>query len=136
MDISDTPFFVTHGYSIPLDERGKNGKIKPVKRPLADWAQEIIDLREKASETSGDAIRLIHFRPLNDNDNHFTLLEINEREGKIRHYNPMANRNVIEGTAKPTRVARLVQARNSFKDRDGDKADAVIRGVWSFEIRK
>jgi hypothetical protein len=57
---------------------------------------------------SWDAVRLIYFRPLNHNNNHFTLLEINEREEKIRHYNLMADRGVIESTAKLIRVGRLV----------------------------
>jgi hypothetical protein len=82
---------------------------------------------------SWDAVRLVHFRPLNHNNNHFTFLEINEREEKIRHYNLIADRGVIEGTAKPTRVGRLVQVR-SFGTGDGDIADAIIGGVWLFEI--
>jgi hypothetical protein len=134
MQISDTPFFVTYDYSIHLDEPGRNNRMKPVKRPLAGWIRKTTDLRDKAKDTFGDAVRLVHFRPLNHNNNHFTLLEINEREEKIRHYNSMADKGVIEGTAKLTRVGRLVQVRYSFGTGDGDTADAIIGGVWSFEI--
>jgi hypothetical protein len=109
--------------SVPLDELGRHGRMKPVKRALAGWG-EIIELRNKAKDMFGDAIRLVHFRPLNHNNNRFTLLEINEREGKIRHYSSIADKAVIEGTA-PTRVGRLVQVRYSFGDRDGDTADAI-----------
>lgn len=62
---------------------------------------------------------MVHFRPLNHNDNHFTLLEINEREEKIRHYDSMADKDVIEGTAKLTRVGRLVQVRYFFEGQRG-----------------
>jgi hypothetical protein len=71
---------------------------------------------------------------LNNYDKHFTLLEINEREEKIRHYDSMADKGVIDGTGKLTRVGRLVQVRYSFGDGNIDPADAIIGGVWSFEI--
>jgi hypothetical protein len=82
--------------------------MKFVKRSLAGWIRKIIDFRDKAKDTFGDAIRLIYFRPLNYNNNYFTLLEINEREEKIRHYNLIINRGVIEDTAKLTRVGKLI----------------------------
>jgi hypothetical protein len=108
MQIFDTPFFVIYDYSIHLDEPGRNDRMKFIKRPLAGWTRKIIDFRDKVKDTFGDVIRLIHFRPLNHNNNYFILLEINEREEKIRHYNLMIERGVIEGTAKLTRVSRLV----------------------------
>jgi hypothetical protein len=108
--------------------------MKFVKRFLAGWIRKIIDLRDKAKDTFGDAVRLIHFRPLNYNNNYFTLLEINEREEKIRHYNLMIDRGVIEGTAKLTRVGRLVQIRYFFRTGNGNIANAIIGGVWLFKI--
>jgi hypothetical protein len=41
---------------------------------------------------------------------------------------------VIEGTAKLTRVGKLVQVRYSFKDKEGDTSNAIIGRVWRFEI--
>jgi hypothetical protein len=108
MQISDRPFFVRYGHSVPLDELGRNNRIKPIKRPLAGWAREISTLRQEAKDVGGDAGALIHFRPLNHNNNHFTLLEINEGEEKIRHYDSMVNKDMIEGIAKLTRVGKLV----------------------------
>jgi hypothetical protein len=134
MQISDRPFFVRYGYSVPLDERGRNNRWKPVKRPLAGWAREISTLRQEAKDVGADAGALVHFRPLNHKNNHFTLLEINEREEQIRHYDSMAKKDVIEGTAKLTRVGKLVQVRYSFKDKEGDTSNAIIGRVWRFEI--
>jgi hypothetical protein len=50
----------------------------------------------------------VYFCPLNSNNNHFTLLEINEREKKIYYYNSMADQGVIDGTVKLTRVGKMV----------------------------
>jgi hypothetical protein len=38
MDISDKPFFVMHGYSVPLDRFGRTRSTKAVERPLSGWA--------------------------------------------------------------------------------------------------
>jgi hypothetical protein len=45
---------------------------------------------------------LIHFRPLNRNDIYFSLLEINKLKKKIRHYDSMTDKDVIEDKAKLT----------------------------------
>jgi hypothetical protein len=52
-------------------------------------------------------ISLVYFCPLNHNK-HFTLLEINEREKAIRHYDSMADPAVIKGE-KTTRISTLVE---------------------------
>ena len=91
-----------------------------IKRPLAGWAREISTLRQEAKDTWGDTGALVYFRPLNYNNNHFTLLEINELEGEIRYYNSKANKSVIKDTAKLTRVSKLVQIKYSFKNKKGD----------------
>lgn len=114
MQISDKPFFVHHGYSVPLDELGRNGRIKPAKRPLAGWAQKITEYRQNARETYRDSVRLVYFCPLNHYNTHFTLLEINEREEMIRHYDSKAEQSVIDGTMKLTRVQKLVKVRYSL----------------------
>ena len=38
---------VVFGYSIPLDELGRNGQMKPVKRPLAGWGQRLLRFATK-----------------------------------------------------------------------------------------
>lgn len=65
--------------------------------PLAEWAKKI------AEDQQGVQERLVHFRPINYR-NHFTLLEINAREGVIRHYDSLADRRI-----KETEIARLVK---------------------------
>src|SRR4030095_4246799 len=99
MKMSDKPSSVRYGYSVPLDqfELFSGSGTRPVSRPLAGW-------RKTVERFSGEAqIHLVHFCPLNRNNNHFTLLEINERERKIYHYDSMANHGVIEGKVKLTR---------------------------------
>jgi hypothetical protein len=129
MQISDKPVFVRHGYSVPLDEPGRNGRMKPVKSPLAGWARKMIKLHNEAKEMFGDATRLVYFCPLNHQNMHFTLLEINEQEEVIRHYDPMADKGVIDGTMKLTRVGRLVKVRCSFNDEGGYAPNPIIGGV-------
>jgi hypothetical protein len=117
MDISDKPFFVRHGKSIPLDDVGRTRRIKPYERPLAAWARKITEFRKQARAEFGDSIRLVYFCPLNHRNTHFTLLEINEWEEVIRHYDSMANQSTIDGTSQPTRVERLVRVRVYQKSR-------------------
>ena len=45
---------------------------------------------------------------MNLNDNHFTLLEINEQDKKIYHYDSIADEGVINGTLKSIGVHKLV----------------------------
>jgi hypothetical protein len=134
MQISDKPIFVRHVYSVPLDEPGRNGRMKPVKRPLAGWAQQMIKLQDEAREMFRDATCLVYFCPLNHKNMHFTLLEINEQEEAIRHYDPMADKGVIDGTKKLTRVSELVKVRCSLYDEGGDTPNLIVGGIWSFEI--
>lgn len=88
--------------------------MKPVKRPLAGWGRKISEFRKNARETFGDSMRLVSFCPLNHGGAHFTLLEINEREEVIRHYDSMVDKGVIDGTTKLTRVQKLVKVRGSL----------------------
>jgi hypothetical protein len=45
---------------------------------MAGWGEKIKAFRNEAQDPYGDRIRLIYLCPLNHNNNHFTLLEINE----------------------------------------------------------
>lgn len=111
MNISDKPDFVKHGYSVPLDDVGKTRTTRPIQRPLAAWARRISRLREKAGNMLGDMIPPVYFCPLNHRGDHFTLLEINDQEKAIRHYDSMADQDVIDGSLKRTRVAQIVEVR-------------------------
>jgi hypothetical protein len=115
MRISDRPPYVRFDISVPLEYQPgnikKNRKTKRVTSessdcelvevkkttPLAEWAKKI------AEDQQGVQEKLVHFRPINYRD-HFTLLEINAREGVIRHYDSLADRRI-----KETEIARLVK---------------------------
>jgi hypothetical protein len=62
MQISDRPPFVRYGYSVSLDESERKSRIKPIKTPLAGWAQKINILRQKAKDIGRNIKTLIHFR--------------------------------------------------------------------------
>ena len=103
MEISDKPEFVRYDLSIPLDETRNTGQMKPITRPLAGWAKKIAKYRRLAKETSG----LVYFCPINHRNCHFTLLEINEQDQTIRHYDSKAEPGTILGGRK-TRISKLV----------------------------
>ena len=103
MEISDKPEFVRYDLSIPLDETRNTGQMKPITRPLAGWAKKIAKHRRLAKETSG----LVYFCPINHRNCHFTLLEINEQDQTIRHYDSKAEPGTILGGRK-TRISKLV----------------------------
>lgn len=115
MKISDRPPYVRFDTSILLeyqpDKIKKNRKIEKVTNessdcelvevrkttPLAEWAKKIAKDQQSVQE------KLVYFRPINYR-NHFTLLEINTREGVIRHYDSLA-----VGGIKKTVISRLVK---------------------------
>lgn len=112
MQMSDKPFFVRYGLSIQLDTSepfGRAGTERRVSRPLARWRKKIGSLNKEAQVRHGQGTLLVYFCPLNMNNTHFTLLEINERERKIYHYNSMADQDVIDGRVKLTWVGKMVQ---------------------------
>jgi hypothetical protein len=110
VQMSDKPFFVKYGYSVALDRSERFGRsgTKRVSRSLTGWRKTIERLRSEAQIQHGLGIRLVYFCPLNINDNHFTLLEINEQKKKIYRYNSMADQGVIDSTVKLTRVGKMV----------------------------
>ncbi|RHZ45973.1 uncharacterized protein CDV56_104172 [Aspergillus thermomutatus] len=109
MQISDKPAFIRHIESVPLDEMiGRSGRPKQIKQPLAGLAKKIEKYRSEAKEIFGTGTCLVYFCPINHRNNHFTLLEINEREKVIRHYDSMADPAVVKGD-KGTRISDLVK---------------------------
>lgn len=114
MQISDKPLFVRHGYSVPLHELGRNGRMKPRQKASSCRVGSEDDQSSimKLKRCFGMQHILVYFCPLNHKIVHFTLLGINELEEVIRHYNPMADNRVIDGTMKLTWVGgRLVKVR-------------------------
>ncbi|KUL81992.1 hypothetical protein ZTR_09815 [Talaromyces verruculosus] len=104
MRISDRPDFVRFGESIPLDSIRRHGQMRSIKRPFQAWVGKIAMFRREAE---GSKPR-IFYCPVNHNNSHFTLLEINDSEKVIRHYDSQAPPTARDGTEK-TRVAYLVE---------------------------
>jgi hypothetical protein len=98
MQIVDKPAFVWHGLSIPLDEI-VHGQLRAIKRPFANWARQMANYRRVTKETG----ILVYFCPINHQNNHYSLLEINEPERKIRHFDSLAER------ARQDRVSSLIK---------------------------
>ena len=105
---------VGYCYSVALDEPDSNGKERCIKRPLAVLIRKLEDFRRDARKRLGDETKLTYFCPLNRDSSDFSILEINERDRKIYHYDPMASEKVIQGTVSVngsvelTRVGQLV----------------------------
>jgi Ulp1 protease family, C-terminal catalytic domain len=111
MKIADKPSFVRYSYSIPLgnikSSRSKSKK-KQVPTSFSGWRKKIELFKTEAQDENGAFVPLVYFCPLNLYDNHFTLLEINEQDEKIYHYDSIADEGVINGTLKSTGVHKLV----------------------------
>jgi hypothetical protein len=87
LHLSDKLPSVRVGFSVPI--HGQKGPIpRPFKRAakrMAQWQQE-----------AGGRNPLIYFFPLFQHENHFSLLEINERENSIFHYDSLyAEKNAV-----------------------------------------
>ena len=111
MKLSDKPSSVRYGYSVPLDsfKSVQHDKKQRVSRPLAGWREKVESFQSEASNQLGERICLVCLVLLNLNNNHFTLLEINEIEEKIYHYDSMASENIINDTGELSRVDKIVQ---------------------------
>lgn len=106
MLISDRPWYIRYGLSIPLYKDGPKKKIR-VEDPLAGWVKEIEEDREKNGNTPNFSASSVYYRPIN-HGNHFSLLEVNERKRIIRHYDSKASEDIIKGT-KRTLISKLAQ---------------------------
>jgi Ulp1 family protease catalytic subunit len=116
IQMADKPYFVgyaapwsdaflnvsRYSHCVPFDTPSRRGlRVDP--GPLAGWRRAV------EGEAQHGQDMLVHFCPINLNANHFTLLEINEREKKIYHYDSWASKDVISGHAKQTRVGKTVE---------------------------
>jgi hypothetical protein len=78
----------------------------------------------------------VYFCPLSINNNHFTLLEINEREKKIYRYNSMVGQDIIDGTVKLIRVDKIVLISEIHDRRPNiDIANIISGGIWLLKFR-
>ncbi|KAH7304472.1 hypothetical protein B0I35DRAFT_151123 [Stachybotrys elegans] len=84
LHLSDRLDYVRVGFSIPLHQQSQpqNPVLRPFERAaklIAEWHYE--------TETTGP---LVCFFPLFQRQNHFSLLEINERDMRLYHYDSMS----------------------------------------------
>ncbi|CRG92861.1 hypothetical protein PISL3812_09934 [Talaromyces islandicus] len=99
METIDKPAFVRHGLSIPLDKIDRHGQMWAIERPFTGWAKKMASYRRDTEEAGS----LVYFCPINHQNNHYSLLEINERERKIRHFDSLA------GKDRHDRVSSLIK---------------------------
>ncbi|CAG9949756.1 unnamed protein product [Clonostachys rosea f. rosea IK726] len=82
--------FVRVGFSVPIHQQQNSRKKIPhpfemVVRKIAAWHNEV-----------DDSAKLVSFFPLFQNQNHFTLLEVNERDDCIYHYDSLSEVQAVE----------------------------------------
>jgi len=108
LTMSDKMSVIRFGQCISLDIVD-TVKSRPHRRPFQQWAKKVSEWKESST------VPLVYFCPLIHNGIHFSLLEINELDKKIHHYDSMAPAHVIAGDAdKPTRVCEA--ALSEFDD--------------------
>jgi hypothetical protein len=115
MHIADRPASVHFRDSIPVNDIGRRGRMRSIKRPFEAWVKEIAGLRTKAGDEPEGYTPLVFYSPIHHTDSHFTLLEIDDGEKVIRHYDSLAEPTTINGTKK-TRIATLVEVSLALKD--------------------
>lgn len=96
LHLSDKLAFVRVGFSIPIHRQTRAHSA--IQRPLERAAKQMTEWHRQ----EGARNRLVWFFPLFQHQNHFSLLEINEREGSIFHYDSMG-----EGENADVKVRKL-----------------------------
>ena len=97
LHLSDKLAFVRVGFSIPMHKQSEPQSAIP--RPFERAAKQMADWHCQAKATGP----LVCFFPLFQHQNHFSLLEVNEIDGYIYHYDSLSqgdNATVRVGTAK------------------------------------
>jgi hypothetical protein len=98
LTMSDKMSIVRFGQCVSLDIVDAV-RSKPHRKPFQQWAKNIREWKKFST------VPLVYFCPLIHNGIHFSLLEINELDKKIYHYDSITPRHVIAGDAdNPTRV--------------------------------
>lgn len=98
LTLSDKLPFVRFSFCIDL--------AKPKGSPFQVWAKRIMEWRSKANGQ-----RLVYFTPLIHNNIHFSLLEINEVEGKIFHYDSLTSQNDTISTSELSNLHEAILVR-------------------------
>jgi len=102
--MSDKTSAVRFGQDVSLDVVDKV-RSKPHSRPFQLLPKKISEWKKSSTGP------LVYFWPLIHNGNHFSLLEINELDEKIYHYDSLAPVHVIAGVVdNPTRVCKAARA--------------------------
>lgn len=83
LHLADRLSYVRVGFSIPIHQQTGKGKILP--RPFQKAMLQIKQWNSTEHDPSGS---LVCFFPLWQHGNHFSLLEINQKEDVIYHYDP------------------------------------------------
>ncbi len=111
MKLSDKPSFMRYDYSVSLDsfKHDQNDKKRHISRPLTSWREKVKSFQSEISNQLEKRIHLVCLVSLNLNNNHFTLLEINEIEERIYHYNSITSKNIINDTDELSHVSKIVQ---------------------------
>jgi hypothetical protein len=132
MHIADRPAFVHFRESIPVNNIRRHGQIRSIQKPFEAWVEEIAELRSKAEVGPEGHPPLTFYSPIHHSNSHFTLLEIDDGEKVIRHYDSLAEPTTIHGTKK-TRTATLVEV-NSHSSTSGAFFNRVVGWVWPSRI--
>ncbi|TPX11397.1 uncharacterized protein E0L32_007816 [Thyridium curvatum] len=104
IELTDKPSWVRCGLSVPLHQL-KEGECVPIEKPFGLWRKKIDSSRTEHMDDE----KQVYLCPLNINNNHFTLLEINERTEMIYHYDSIAGMDVRLGKEETTPVQQLVE---------------------------
>jgi hypothetical protein len=110
LEMTDRPAFVQLGLSIPLHDVDAKGDVTTILNPFRRWRTKIDDYRWKAKDDL-ESLQ-VYICPLNINNNHFTMLEINEQTKMIYHYDSMASHGIIHRKTNSTLVRRVVEVRD------------------------
>ncbi|KAF3407280.1 hypothetical protein DPV78_000137 [Talaromyces pinophilus] len=130
MQITDQPAFVHFRESIPVNDIGRFGRMRLIKKPFGAWKKEIAKLHRKVEIESEGYTPLVFYSPIHQTDSHFTLLKIDDGEKVIRHYDSLAELMTINGTKK-TRIATLVEP----TPQQSDDWSCGARVIWAFKKR-
>ncbi len=103
-ELMDKPSCIRWGVAVQFHDTFR-GELVQVAKPFDLWKKKIDSCQREA----GNHANLIYFCPLYLKLNHWTLLEIDEQQKKIRHYDSRAKIDSIGRAGKSTMVEKTVQ---------------------------